>query len=450
MTLTAKEYRPRRPQDSDYYSCVEDYFEPFMQIYDDRFSRDYGFWRPYIEKVIYRYLDCGDLHQGFARIRCNDCGHEYLLSFSCKRRHFCPSCHQKRVVEFGEWLCMDVLKKIPHRHFVFSIPKILRRYFLYDRKLLAALSRSAWESLKLFMQQAVPEKEPIPGAVIAIQTFGDFLGFNPHCHILMTDGCFYGNKGMFRVAPPLEIKKLEAIFRHKVFRMLLKKGKITEEMVRMLNTWRHSGFNVFCGNRISPKDDAAMENLARYIIRASFSQERMKYLRQEGTVVYTAKDKKTSKSFPALEWLAAMCSHIPNRGEQMVRYYGYYSNVARGKRKKEESDDLVPCIIEPQGNEKAFRKNWARLIQKIYEVEPLVCPKCKGTMRIISFIEDPQVIREILTHLGLWLVRSRPPPKIHDPPYIEYAPADDLAHPPHPQADTYADHEYSWDDYIQS
>ena len=56
----------------------------------------------------------------------------------------CPSCHQKRVVEFGEWLCVDVLKKVPHRHFVFGIPKILRRYFLYDRKLLADLSRSAW------------------------------------------------------------------------------------------------------------------------------------------------------------------------------------------------------------------------------------------------------------------------------------------------------------------
>ncbi|MFZ2418708.1 MAG: transposase zinc-binding domain-containing protein [Smithellaceae bacterium] len=84
-----------------------------MQIYDDWFSGDYGFWRPYIEKVIYRYLDCGDLHNGFARVKCNDCGHEYLLAFSCKRRHFCPSCHQKRVVEFGEWLCMDVIKKIP-------------------------------------------------------------------------------------------------------------------------------------------------------------------------------------------------------------------------------------------------------------------------------------------------------------------------------------------------
>ena len=69
---------------------------------------------------------------------------------------------------------MDVLKKIPHRHFVFSIPKILRRYFLYDRKLLADLSRCAWESLKVFLQEAVPENDPIPGAVIAMQTFGDF------------------------------------------------------------------------------------------------------------------------------------------------------------------------------------------------------------------------------------------------------------------------------------
>ena len=107
-----------------------------------------------------------------------------------------------------------------------------------------------------------------------------------------------------------------------MFRMLLDKGKITKELIAMLSTWRHSGFNVFCGNRISPNDDTAMENLARYIIRASFSQERMQYLDQAGTVVYRSKHGETTKSFPALEWLAAMCSHIPNRGEQMVRYYG--------------------------------------------------------------------------------------------------------------------------------
>jgi hypothetical protein len=59
-----------------------------------------------------------------------------------------------------------------------------------------------------------------------------------------------------------------------------------------------------------------------------------------------------------------MCSHIP-QGRANVRYYGYYSNVSRGERKKEGIDDAVSCILEPRGNEKALRKSWARLIQKI-------------------------------------------------------------------------------------
>ncbi|MEW6333412.1 MAG: transposase [Thermodesulfobacteriota bacterium] len=155
---------------------------------------------------------------------------------------------------------------------------------------------------------------------------------------------------------------------------------------------------------------------ARYIIRASFSQERMQYLDHEGKVVYASKDGRTNKSFPALEWLAAMSSHIPNRGEQMVRSYGWYSNVSQGKRRKEGRDDVIPCILAPLGDEKTFRRNGARLIQKIYGVDPLVCPKCRGVMRVISSIEDPSVIRAILDHLGIWLVRSRPPPKIRDTP----------------------------------
>jgi hypothetical protein len=97
--------------------------------------------------------------------------------------------------------------------------------------------------------------------------------------------------------------------------------------------WRLFRFHVFCGNLISPNDETAMENLARYIIRASFSQEPMQYLDQEGKAVYTSKDGKSSKVSPAMEWLFAMpacacthadrCSHIPNRGEQIVRYYGF-------------------------------------------------------------------------------------------------------------------------------
>jgi hypothetical protein len=72
-----------------------------------------------------------------------------------------------------------------------------------------------------------------------------------------------------------------------------------------------------------------------------------------------------------LEWLAAMSSHVPNKGEQMVRYYGCYSNVSRGRRKKQNQDGVIPYIIEQEENSKEYRKKWARLIHKIYEVYPL-------------------------------------------------------------------------------
>ena len=191
--------------------------------------------------------------------------------------------------------------------------------------------------------------------------------------------------------------------------MLLSKGKITEELIDMLMAWRHSGFNVFCRPRIQPDEQETMENLDRYIIRASFSQERMTYIPENSEVVYHSKDGKEEKIFDALEWIAAMCSDVPNKGEQIVTYYGFYSNMARGKRKKSDQDELIPSIFEPvedpdfsgDGTSKEYRKNWTRLIQKIYEVDPLTCPKCHGRMRIISFIEDEEVIKKILKHLGL-------------------------------------------------
>ena len=71
---------------------------------------------------------------------------------------------------------------------------------------------------------------------------------------------------------------------------------------------------------------------------------------------------------PRASRLAAMCSHIPN--PDLDR-----DNASRGKRRKEGSDEAIPCILESQGDEKTFRRNWARLIQKIYEADPLVCPK---------------------------------------------------------------------------
>jgi hypothetical protein len=151
---------------------------------------------------------------------------------------------------------------------------IIRRYFLYDRKLLSDLSRCAWDSLEALPLATTPDPDASPGTVIAIQTFGDFLNFNPHCHVLCTDGTFSGS-GSFQVAPALDDQALEKLFQHKVLKRLVRKGKITEELVQLIMSWRHSGFNVHCGPTIQQNDEEAMENIGRYVVRASFSQEKM-------------------------------------------------------------------------------------------------------------------------------------------------------------------------------
>jgi hypothetical protein len=147
-------------------------------------------------------------------------------------------------------------------------------------------------------------------------------------------------------------------------------------------------------------------------------------------VIYQSKDGKTSKTFDGLDWLAQLTTHIPDKNEQMVRYgacppwRSFYSNKSRGMRREADKEDDVPALIHSELSRKEFRKNWARLIQKIYNVDPLSCPKCLGSMKIIPIIEDEQVISKILKHLGLWVVKQKPRPRDNEPPlsiHTEYS-----------------------------
>jgi len=95
--------------------------------------------------------------------------------------------------------------------------------------------------------------------------------------------------------------------------------------------------------------------------------------------------------------MAALCSHIPNRGEPMVRTCGYGRSVSREKRKEAAADDALPCIVAVRGDEKVCRIHGARITRRIirerYEVDTPGCPKCRGAMAIMGFIEDVLAIR---------------------------------------------------------
>ncbi len=73
--------------------------------------------------------------------------------------------------------------------------------------------------------------------------------------------------------------------------------------------------------------------------------------------------------------------------------------------------------IEAPPVSKELKKRWSYFIRKVYETDPLICPKCKGQMRIISFIDQPDVIKKILQHVGLWEDADAPPES--EPPIKE-------------------------------
>jgi hypothetical protein len=102
----------------------------------------------------------------------------------------------------------------------------------------------------------------------------------------------------------------------------------------------------------------------------------MTYREDTGTVFYRSKIKPGSKKnfaiFPVLDWIATLTAHIPNKGEQLVRYYSYYSNVSRGQRKKEKlreeteiSWKLQAIEIEAPSVSKELKKRWSHFIRKV-------------------------------------------------------------------------------------
>ena len=437
-------YHPREPKKSPLWQILNRHYEDFEKSYDERFEKKYGFFRPVIGEVVRSYLKCGDLKEGFARVRCNDCGYEFLLQFSCKVRCCCPSCQAKRAVLFGHHLTENVFYPVPHRQYVFTIPIMLRIYFKHDRSLLTRLCQCAYKSLLIFLREVVGLKEGVPGVVMTIHTFGvSPEKFHPHLHAIVSDGLFK-DTGTFYVMRDIELKPLEELFRAEVFKMLKKEGKITEETVQKLLEWKHSGFNIDNGVRISKDDKEGRESIAQYITRNVFNVEKITYIEGTGKVIYhtklqKGKNRKNFSVYTAEEFIAAITQHIPKKSFPMTRYYGHYSNKSRGMRTKTEaieiedtdnkiiSNEVEVIDISKYQPKKVPSLTWRECIKKIWKDDPLICPECQSEMRIISFIENPRIIKKILKYLDLWEEESSrdPPVQPETPEEIVYVPIDD-------------------------
>jgi len=139
----------------------------------------------------------------------------------------------------------------------------------------------------------------------------------------------------------------------------------------MILSWRHTGFNVHSLVRAGTKGEA--ERVGKYMIRPLLALERLSFLEPSGKVGYRhGENGAEQETMDYLEFIARVTSHIPDKGQVMVRYYGPYANAHRGKVKKANLSASLRVA------EEKFRripsKGRAEMIRKVYEVDPMVCP----------------------------------------------------------------------------
>ena len=187
-------------------------------------------------------------------------------------------------------------------------------------------------------------------------------------------------------------------------------------MVESLLSWRHSGFSVHAGVRVEEK--AAAARLGRYMARCPIVLDRLGWDGDREEVVVHPRPSRRggpfgeSERLDVLSFLARVLDHVPEPRQQQVRYWGWYSNAARGKRRKAElaavASQGAASSPELDRSRRRRRLSRARLIKRVYEVDPLLCPYCGAEMRIVAFVVEVCSLGRLLEGVGLGAQEAEP------------------------------------------
>jgi hypothetical protein len=252
---------------------------------------------------------------------------------------------------------------------------------------------------------------------MALESAGSEINFHPHIHTICTDGVIMSD-GSFSALGNWDAESLTALFEHCVYKFLKAKGLLSDTLIAQLRGYQTSGFSVWVGPEIAADDTEARLFLSQYLTKCPVMLSRMSIERKDGSDVVRYTSDKGSKEFSPLDFMAALSAHIPNKFEQTIRFVGAYSARSRGKRLAVEAQALpedssyspLPAPIVEPPSKRDVSRSWARLIKKIYEVDPLICPKCGSAMKIKAFITNTSEVARVMANLQL--------PNFHPPPAL--------------------------------
>ncbi len=385
-------YEPRAAEAGVLHTVVREHLEDFLRAAAERTD---GVGVPkFVEREFRKFLACGVLARGFARLRCGACGFERLVPFSCKGRAFCSSCGGRRMTERAAHLVDAVFRHAPGRQWVLTVPYRLRHLLAWDHHLCRAVLRVYVRVRLGFMRRRARRSGILDGrggAVTAIQRSGSALNLNVHFHTLVLDGVVAAAAArtvqFHPVAPPTDadVARLLATIRARIQRLLARRGldpgdptsaspaPLIEESLALAGSssasiqnrvalgpragarvlqfgrdpdapWVMSrgprqahleGFDLHANLAVRTDDRAALVRLCRYVLRPPVAQTRLQRL-TDGRVLLTLKgewsDGTTHVLFAPVALLERLAALGPRPRITVVIYHGLLAPHAAGRR----------------------------------------------------------------------------------------------------------------------
>src|SRR5262245_54072461 len=161
----------------------------FKQIFADgweAFKRNYPRYEA-VDEVVQKMLGCGDPAGGHAVYLCPECQQRHLVAFSCKSQ-FCLSCAKVHGQRWVETVQAMLHPGVTYRHLTLTLPQALRTLFYqHPAALLDGLMQAAQSAIDALVAQLKRQVIKL-GYIVVLQTAGRKATYNPHLHVLMTDG----------------------------------------------------------------------------------------------------------------------------------------------------------------------------------------------------------------------------------------------------------------------
>lgn len=334
--------------------------------------------RPAIIENINKAIRCGDPSLGYALYSCSDCNNIKYVAFRCKSR-FCNTCGASYVSERARNISNKLIN-CEHRHLVFTIPQELRNFFRRDRSLLNVLFQATSKTLFAWFHNLNKSEHFTPGFISTLHTFGRDLKWNPHIHLILTEGAS-GNNTVWRHIKHIPFTMLRKRWQTTLLSLLHEKlGASFYSLKSRLFSSYKDGFYVYAKKEKQSIVKDSINYVVRYTGKPPMAQSRIiDYDGKFVTFYYQRHEdgKRVTEKLSAIDFIKRLIVHIPDKQFKMVRYYGLYA-------KKHKHSSKIFLLVSKQ-KQKFYKQlaNWRGRLLLAFGIDPLHC-SCGNTMELLD------------------------------------------------------------------